>query len=341
MDNQPVIKAAIRNVVSKGIRDIRRDPNRSIRRLVDLGIQFGRGRYQHTFFTDAQSALKKKQSAYYDLVTSLIRNVEPKTLETLGFNVGYMSWTQGAKTIRAYEKERGVNVPWTILLDFNRPTDSPIDLNQLVNEGEKLGITAYFLFVGKQTTDLDTLLSAAEAHGSSAFFLFSVDEETNEILARSDALFSNTLLVPRGSQTVLPAAGALLSEKKRMFGLNCEYNEVNAAAYLSDAFLQSVVREGYPFLFLLPAPGCEPAVRAYVYDQIVEIRSRGRYPLFPVELINDVQQVDHIISNESCMLVLSSDGSLVYPANTGTERFGILSLATLIEQAMPRVRHHR
>ena len=52
MDNQPVIKAAIRNVVSKGIRDIRRDPNRSIRRLVDLGIQFGRGRYQQTFFTE-------------------------------------------------------------------------------------------------------------------------------------------------------------------------------------------------------------------------------------------------------------------------------------------------
>ncbi len=341
MDNQPVIKAAIRNVVSKGIRDIRRDPNRSIRRLVDLGIQFGRGRYQQTFFTDAQSALKKKQSAYYELVTSLIRNVEPKTLETLGFNVGYMSWTQGAKTIRAYEKEHGINVPWTILLDLNSPTPHPLEMSRLVDEGEKMGIYTYFLFVGTQTADFDALLSAAEAHGNSAFFLFSADEETNQILTRSDALIRNTLLVPRGSQAKLPAAGALLSEKKRMFGLNCEYNEVNAEEYLSEAFLQSVVREGYPFLFLLPAPGCDPAVCAHVYDQIVEIRSRGRYPLFPVELINDVQQVDHIISNESCMLVLSSDGSLVYPANTGTERFGILSLATLIEQAMPRVRHHR
>lgn len=341
MDNQPVIKAAIRNVVSKGIRDIRRDPNRSIRRLVDLGIQFGRGHYQQTFFSDAQSALKKRQSAYYELVTSLIRNVEPKTLETLGFNVGYMSWTQGAKTIRTYEKEHGVNVPWTILLDLNRPTAHPLDMNRLIDEGEKMGIYTYFLFVGKQTIDLDALLTAAEMHGSSAFFLLSADEETNNDLARSDALFRNTLLVPCGSQNALPAAGGLLSEKRRMFGLNCEYNEINAEAYLSDTFLQSVVQEGYPFLFLYPAHGCDPAVRAHVYNQIVAIRSRGRYPLFPVELVNDVQQVDHIISNESCMLVLSSDGSLVYPADTGTERFGTLSLAALIERAMPHVHHHR
>lgn len=98
MENQSVIKAAIQSAVSKGIRDIRRDPNRSIRKLVDLGMQFGKGSNQKSFFTDAQSALKNRRSAYYPLVTSLIRNVDEQTLQTLGLNVGYMSWNYGRKS---------------------------------------------------------------------------------------------------------------------------------------------------------------------------------------------------------------------------------------------------
>ncbi len=341
MDNQPVIRAAILNAVSKGIRDIRRDPNRSIRRLVDLGMQFGRGRYQQTFFTDAHKTLKKRDSAYYALVTSLIRNADPKTLETLGFNVGYMSWTMGAKVIRAYEKREGVNVPWTVLVDLGRPAGRTPDLAALVEQGQKLGIYTYFLFAGEQTADLDSVLQTAERFSGSAFFLLSTDGAMNARLAASDALLCNTLVVPRGGDPSCPEIGGVLAKKKRMFGLNCEYNAVNADTLLSDAFLQNVVEQGYPFLFLISSGDCDEETRARVNAKVLAIRGDGRYPLFPIDLYNDLQQVDHIISDEQCMLVLGADGSVLYPAGTDAPAFGERTLEELIRLTMPRVRHHR
>ncbi|MDD3214902.1 MAG: hypothetical protein PHY64_14620 [Eubacteriales bacterium] len=341
MDNQTIIKAAIRNAVNKGIRDIRRDPNRSIRKLVDLGMQFGKGSHQQSFFTDAQSALKKRDSAYYTLVTSLIQNVDPDTMETLGFNVGYMSWTMGAKVIRAYEKEQRVNVPWTLLLNLNQSNRKMLDLASLVEQGQKLGIYTYFLYIGRQTVELDEILHVAEQYGSSAFFLLSADESMNERMAATDALLCNTLIVPRGGDPSCPDIGGILAQKKRMFGLNCEYNAVNADTLLSDAFLQSVVRQGYPFLFLISSSDCDSATRKRVYDTVLELRGKGHYPLFPVDLYKDVQQVDHIISDEHCMLILNKDGSVIYPADAGGLSFENHTLEELIQLTMPRVHHHR
>ena len=341
MDDQTVIKAAIRNVVSKGIRDIRRDPNRSIRKLVDLGMQFGKGRIQQSFFNDAQSALQHRNSPYYTLVTSMIRNTDPMVLETMGLNVGYMSWTMGAKIIRAYEKEHGVNIPWTILVQTNSATDRRLDLDTLVSQGQKLGIYTYFLFTGRQSGSFANLLSTAERYRSSAFFLFSEDGATNTQLASLDNLPPNALIIPRDSGAETSEIGNLLVQKKRMFGLNCEYNASNVAYYLSDAFLQSVASAGFPFLFLIPAPGCDAQTCARVNAEVLSLRTTVRYPLFPIDLYRDVLQVDHIISDERCMLILGADGAVRYPCNAEALNVSDMTLEHLLRQTMPGVRRYR
>jgi len=341
MDNQPVIKAAIQSAVSKGIRDIRRDPNRSIRKLVDLGMQFGKGRNQKSFFTDTQSVLKNSNSVYYALVTSLIRNVDPQTLETFGINIGYMSWTMGAKMIRAYEKERGVNVPWAILLRCNMPAAKPLDLSRLVAEGQALGIFAYFLFVGSQTERLaDMLATVAQCH-TCAFFLMAEDAATNARLAELDMALPNAMFLPRGGAPEYPDTADTLCRKKRIFSLNCEYSAANADWLLSEPFLKSVVERDYPFLILTPADTCDPETRARVGAEVIALRAAGRYPLYPIDLYADVQRVDHIISDESCMLMLGADGLPIYPAGIGQSYGAELSLEALIRLSMPSVRRHR
>jgi len=217
MDNQPVIKAAIQSAVSKGIRDIRRDPNRSIRKLVDLGMQFGKGRNQKSFFTDAQSVLKNSNSVYYALVTSLIRNVDPQTLETFGINIGYMSWTMGAKMIRAYEKERGVNVPWAILLRCNMPAAKPLDLSRLVAEGQALGIFAYFLFVGSQTERLaDMLATVAQCH-TCAFFPDGGGRRDQRPAGRAGYGAAKRHVSAKGRRSGIPRYGGYALPQKKNF----------------------------------------------------------------------------------------------------------------------------
>lgn len=341
MDNHTVIKAAIRSAVSKGIRDIRRDPNRSLRRLVDLGIQFGRGSYQQTFFADAQNALKHRNSGYYALVSSLIRSVDEQTLETLGLNVGYMSWTLGAQKIRAYEKDNGINVPWTLLLKLDEPPTEPLDFDGLVSQGQNLGIYTYFLFVGQKGLPLTSLLAMAERFGNCAFFLLAADEMTNDLLFQSAALPRNMLFVPRGDTPRSAQISAELIQKKRMFGFHCEYNATNAEHLLSHVFLQNIIQQGTPFLFLIAAADCDRATRNLVHSRVLALRAQGRYPLFPVDLYQDVQQVDHIISNESCLLALDVNGAVLYPPQAKPVTLHDYTLQALIGLTMPPVRHKR
>ncbi len=340
MDIQPVISAAIRNAVRKGIRDIRRDPNRSIRMLVELGMQFGTGAQQQRFFTGAYSLLKKQNSPYYVLVSSLIQGVDPHTLETVGINIGYNSWTEGAKTIRAYEKKQGVNVPWTLLVDVSKPLKEILDFSSLVEQGQQMGIYTYFLFIGKDTVDLDVILSVAEQHRRCAFFLLSCDDWMNHQLTDSDAPLSNMLIVPHSGKNVPPDVGNRLLQKKRIFGLNCNYNAATIDHYLSDSFLSNVVRQGYPFLFFIPTVDCDDATRERMYEKVLSLRNNGRFPLFPIELPIDIQQVDHIISNERCMLTLAADGSVCYPKGYPQVSLQQHTLEELIHLTMPRVRRH-
>ncbi|MCE5344278.1 MAG: hypothetical protein LLF96_11950, partial [Eubacteriales bacterium] len=249
--------------------------------------------------------------------------------------------TLGAKVIRAYEKEHGVNVPWAILIDLTAPAPRALDLAALVEQGQKLGIYSYFLFIAERTAALESLFAVAQRFSGSAFFLFSTDVSTNERLAASDELLSNTLFVPRGGSSTYPEIGALLMQKKRMFGLNCEYNAINADVLLSDAFLQTVINQGYPFLFLIPSLTCDAGTRKRVNDEVLSLRGHGRYPLFPMDLYDDLQQVDHIISDEHCMLALGPDGSVLYPASAGNLNLREHTLEELIWLTMPRVHHHR
>ena len=65
----------------------------------------------------------------------------------------------GAKVIRAYEKEHGVNVPWTVILHLEQSTPTPLDLASLVTQGQALGIYTYFVYIGTQTANPDALLT--------------------------------------------------------------------------------------------------------------------------------------------------------------------------------------
>lgn len=114
MIKQDLARVAIELAVKRGIEDIRTDHKRSIRRLVDLGDHFANGRFHKYFFKAIQTMLEDEDSAYYHLVSQVVDRVDAQTISTIGINVGYNSWTLGAKTIRANEAELGFNIPWAI-----------------------------------------------------------------------------------------------------------------------------------------------------------------------------------------------------------------------------------
>lgn len=87
----------IETVVRRTLKDMKENPERSIRNLVDMALHFSEGRFQKNFFQAAQTMLKNENSPYYALLRNISSSVDTERLVTFGMNLGYNSCTLGAK----------------------------------------------------------------------------------------------------------------------------------------------------------------------------------------------------------------------------------------------------
>jgi len=83
----------IETVVRKTLKDMKEDPERGIRNLVDMALHFSNGRFQTNFFQVAQTMLKNENSPYYALLRNISSSVDAERLVTFGMNLGYNSCT--------------------------------------------------------------------------------------------------------------------------------------------------------------------------------------------------------------------------------------------------------
>ena len=73
--------------VKRMLKEIRESPERNTRNLVDMALQFSRGRFQQHFFGAAQTMLQKEDSGYYALVRDTVAWADLDRLYTFGMNL--------------------------------------------------------------------------------------------------------------------------------------------------------------------------------------------------------------------------------------------------------------
>ena len=78
----------IETIIKRTLRNIKDNPERGIRNLIDMALQFSEGRFQKDFFTAAQTMLQNENSAYYDLVRDMVNRTDSDRLLTFGMNLG-------------------------------------------------------------------------------------------------------------------------------------------------------------------------------------------------------------------------------------------------------------
>ena len=110
---QSVNRIMVNTIVKKAIHDLKSDPERTVRNLIDMALKFADSRFQQQFYSGAQSLLTNEKSAYYDLVKDTVVQVNEETLLTFGMNLGYNGLYEGSKKIRS---EQNYNIPWTVSL---------------------------------------------------------------------------------------------------------------------------------------------------------------------------------------------------------------------------------
>lgn len=334
-----ITRSFIETAVTKALADIQRDPDRSVRNIVDLGTNFSKGRFQKRFLQSAQTMLRAENSAYYTLAKRVVAEVDHTTLRTFGINMGYNSFTWGAKTIRTKEASLLINIPWTLSFSYREGEGnlSLEEIDETLHAGKALGIYTAMLFC--RGGDIEAVTRLFAAHRDCAFVLFLLPEGLTEAAIAPLQAHHNLLIALPCSDPAFAGLALALRTARCLYAAYGEYNEATAAGYLEAAWPQAMAAEGCTFALLLAQPGTPAHVVSSVYAHVVHTRENQQYPIFLMDYASDLLYIDQVISDQSCYLSVDAQGRVHGPAYGQPTAVHLRdgSLLDVLSRTMPRL----
>ena len=312
MENS-ISKILIGTMVKKTLNDIKTDPERSIRNLVDMALQFSSGRFQHRFFSTAQQMLRNERSSYYDLIRNAVADTDTEQLYTFSMNLGYNGCTAGARKIRENENKIHCNIPWTVLLhiDTDRWGQTEDSYQKLILEGECLGIYVWSLFADRNPQEI---LSLAQRHPDSAFFLLCEPGDITSAFLEEAQDLNNLMLVVRYDEDAADIYDAIRSRRMHV-SVWYPYGPEDVQAIVNGDLFYSTQQVFSIFTILLRKQGCPDEVQRVVYQSVERGRKEQTFRTVLWELYFDNCLVDRIISDEACFAYFDRNGVLQSGSN--------------------------
>lgn len=302
-------RVLIETIVKKALKEINDSPERSVRNLVDMALNFSEGRFQSRFFETAQTMLKNESSPYYELIRDTVAYVDAEHFAGFGINVGYNGCTVGAKKIRAAEEAQGFNVPWSISLciDTQQFPDRQERYHRVIEQGEALGVYVWLLFAKGAPRELLTLPAR---HADSAFVLFCAPQDITPPFLDAAAALHNIMLAIRLADST-PQACDLAREKGLLYSVYHCYGAEDTAAITGGALLRATEQLHPIFTILLSDSECSDAARQQVYAYVKQARNEQQFQTLPWEAALDGSFVDSIISQNACSLGFDEAGQMI------------------------------
>lgn len=303
----------VETVVKRALNSIKESPERGIRNLVDMALQFSEGRFQKNFFAATQTLLQNENSAYYSLVRDAVTYTDMNRLYTFGMNLGYNSCTEGARRIRRNENEMHCRIPWTLFLQINATGfDERLDMyNTLIQEGERLGI--YTWMIGAMD-DPQKALSLAKSHPDSAFCIFCEYEKITAAFLDDAAEIYNIMPVIRYEESAADLY-ANLRKTGMLYSVWYPYGQNDIEIILNGDLFNSTQQLSPIFTVLIPEPFCPENVCRLVYQTVKNARDDQTYRTLIWELPSDNQLIDSIISGDTCSIGFDQNGELLHCSN--------------------------
>lgn len=300
--NYTLIETTIRNA----IRQIKDDPERNIRKLVDMALTFSNGRFQQHFFKSAQKLLQDPASCYYELVPDLINNIDTERIITFGMNIGYNSFTIGAGKIREIEAMSSFNIPWSLSLEISgndyRKNTRPI--HSLISQGRDLGIYTWLIY---SLDEPSHLLQIAQNFPECAFLIFCTPEEiTPDLLDESNNIYNLMFAVEYCDD--VEAACALLRSRKFLYSISYPYSNQDIKRIINNELLNDTQNLHSAFT-LLYSTEYSLAEHSSVYQHILQTRDAQVYKTIPFDIIQDNYWIDSIISKQPYSLFFTQSGA--------------------------------
>lgn len=330
----------VETVIDETLKEIKKNSKRDVRRLVDLGQLYAKGKFQNEFFKVAHDMLENDESQYYDLVFNLANQVDNRCIKCFGENIGFNSWTIGAATIRKNERELGYNIPWIIFLNRLGEGEDALSEAQSANiilQGKEMGVYSYaFLERGSRLSDL---LDLFMRHNDCAFLLFIESEELSKDMAQKLRETGNVMVVINSSAEGFDKNVQRLENEKNLYGVSFTYDDKTYGQILSWEWKNDLCSFHTPFLFFVRDNTCGEAAARAVENFVGEWNQKPSSPVFCLDLYSDIAHVDRIISTEDCYFEITRDGSVhtAWNEKCGEEKIQGYVLEKLFAKIMPKV----
>lgn len=337
MKQSDLTRTILSATVDKAIDDIRKDPDRTARNLIDLGLHFSNGAFQKRLFATAQNMLKNEESAYYTLIKDVVYHVEQETLKMFGMNLGYNGCTNGACLIRENEEKYGYNIPWAIaftlapccaLLQGGRIEDA-------IAQARALGVYTYLLFC--DTDCIEQVSRLVTQYSDCAFLLFTTPEVlTSENVARLYGKHNLMVSVLVDSPAFSDCA-ARLREGKFLFAAHSYYTDSCDA--LASILEEVILPSHCVFTFFIAGDESGVQTRERAASQVRAIRAAQRYPTVLIDLLSDLLHIDQIVSDEACSVGFCVDGSAYLFGQSGSyTEYNVCNsrIADILKKIAPR-----
>lgn len=308
-NNDRISHALIETFVRKKLAELKKDPARSTRNLVDMALNFSEGRFQKQFFGIAQTMLQNEGSGYYRLIQDIVTHVDTERLLTFGMNLGYNSFTSGAKIIRETEAARGFNIPWTIILHADNDKNMEESRNSLIEQGKVIGIRTFVIYADAEPENLLPLIGN---HTDCAFVMLCKASDMTGRFIDEAAGYLNLMLAVEYSEKTSEICG-ILRKRRMLYSVYVNHKAENTDAILAGDLLGDIGELHPVFTLFVPAEAPDgevpQKVQSPVYDYIMSVRAGQNYYTAPFDLWFDSRKIDSIISDDACAVSFDAMGN--------------------------------
>lgn len=293
----------IENAVRLNLKNFENDEKRCIRRLIDTGATVTKSSSDDGIFSKLRELFKDDNSPYYSAAASLFRNISRDRLICFGVNLGYNSFTKGAKTIAQFEKKSGKVVPWIADMDVTTENEAKYrseTFEKLLAHYSGFGINTYIMRFSngipegtylaifetlEQNPYIDVLLMLPDEVLSNKIIM--AMDKLNNIMAviSYDSENYNEMLDKLESMKIINASRFTVSN-----GFSEKLNEEKIFSKVSDCLC--------PVLILEYDKDISDEEKKAFKAGLSALRENPPAPLFIINLEDDIQAVNRSISGK-------------------------------------------
>lgn len=335
MNQERITRGILAGIIDRYIAEIAEDPERSIRKLVDLAERTSDGPTQKICYQMMQKMAANQSSPYYDMIHRLVTRVSPRTIREFGINLGHNAWTFGSGHMRKLSENRGLAIPWTVLIDR---TDTPDRIpfpavRDLIKRGREMEIYAWLLIAADLSGEWDEYTELFRACPDSVFGLCSAPGAmTPDMLEEAAQIPNLMILIDTGAAEWQEFAGSLSRKQCLYSAYRTVSSEETAGEVLSGSWLEELVPYHPLMAFTLISDDCPQQTAENVSRYMWNKRLEQVYPVLPSDLISDFLIISRLVSGREVLYRVEANGS-VSEAEGLCFRPGAMSCENLFQPA--------